>query len=40
MKTEKWLIHTIFECQDCDAEFLDYMTAQESAWNHAKKKAI
>jgi hypothetical protein len=37
MKTRKWLVHAIFECEDCGKRWEDYNTSQKKAWAHANR---
>ena len=37
-RVEKWLVHAIAECYDCDWEDTDFRTAQVEARKHAIKK--
>ena len=33
---EKWLIHSSFECENCEWKEEDYKTAQKEAYKHHK----
>ena len=38
MKTSRVVVHAILECQDCGAQWGNYLTAEQEAHAHAKAR--